>query len=66
MRLVQGRARAARRTFGVLGVLNERGMLNAPGLLSLLSLLKRDRRLTDKTNCMRHRPDKIPVAIMDK
>ncbi|CAE6755758.1 hypothetical protein R69927_06453 [Paraburkholderia domus] len=57
MRHVQSRARAAQRTFSTLGV------LSAP---SVLNVLKRDRRSADKTDCMRHQPDNMPVAIMDK
>jgi hypothetical protein len=39
------------------------GLLNA---LSVLSVLERERKSADKTNCMRHQPDNIPAAIVDK
>jgi hypothetical protein len=60
MRPVQGRARAAQRTFSLCGMF---GLLNA---LSVLSVLERERKSADKTNCMRHQPDNIPAAIVDK
>lgn len=50
------------RTFNLCGVF---GVLNSPSVLSVLSVLKQEKRLKDKANCMRHQPDNMPAAIID-
>ena len=57
MRPAQGCARAAQGTFIVFGLLN---------VMNALSVLKRERKSADKANGMRHLPDNMPAAIMDK